>query len=105
MREVVITKENFQREVLLYKDTPVLLDFWAMWCSPCMKMGPIVELVADKYADRIKVGKVNVDEQRELAEEYDIMYIPTLIVFKSGKAVSTSNGLKRKDEILNMLGV
>ncbi|MBR6451555.1 MAG: thioredoxin, partial [Lachnospiraceae bacterium] len=88
---------------LLYKDTPVLLDFWAMWCSPCMKMGPIVELVADKYADRIKVGKVNVDEQQELAIKFGIMSIPTLIVFKDGKVTNQTMGLQPKENILALL--
>ena len=100
MREVVITKENFQRKVLLYKDTPVLLDFWAMWCSPCMKMGPIVELVADKYADRIKVGKVNVDEQPELASAFRVDSIPLLVVLKDGQIVNQAVGMRGEEDIL-----
>ena len=103
MREVVITKENFQREVLLYKDTPVLLDFWAMWCSPCMKMGPIVELVADKYADRIKVGKVNVDEEPELSSVFNVSSIPLLVVLDHGKAVKSSVGYVPKEKVLELL--
>ena len=105
MREIVITKENFQNEVLNYKDTPVLLDFWAMWCSPCMKMGPIVELVADKYADRIKVGKVNVDEQPELAAAFKVESIPMLVVVKDGGIVKQSVGYRSKDDVLEMLGL
>ena len=104
MAEITLTQENFKTEVL-QSELPVLVDFWASWCGPCRMIAPTVEEIAKEYDGKVKVGKVNVDEQRELAEEYDIMYIPTLIVFKSGKAVSTSNGLKRKDEILNMLGV
>lgn len=100
MREVVITKENFQREVLLYKDTPVLLDFWAMWCSPCMKMEPIVELVADKYADRIKVGKVNVDEQPELASAFRVDSIPLLVVLKDGQIVNQAVGMRGEEDIV-----
>ena len=100
MREVVITKENFQREVLLYKDTPVLLDFWAMWCSPCMKMGPIVELVADKYADMIKVGKVNVDEQPELASAFRVDSIPLLVVLKDGQIVNQAVGMRGEEDIV-----
>ena len=103
MREVVITKENFQREVLLYKDTPVLLDFWAMWCSPCMKMGPIVELVADKYADRIKVGKVNVDEEPELANAFRVSSIPLVVLMKDGKIAGSSVGYRPKADIEKLL--
>lgn len=104
MAEITLTQQNFKAEVL-ESQIPVLVDFWASWCGPCRMIAPTVEEIAKEYEGKIKVGKVNVDEQAELASEYDIMYIPTLIVFKGGKAVSTSNGLKRKDEILKMLGI
>ncbi|MBP5379785.1 MAG: thioredoxin [Ruminococcus sp.] len=100
MKEVVITKENFQKEVLLYKDTPVMLDFWAMWCSPCMKMGPIIEVIADQYADKVKVGKVNVDEQPELASAFRVESIPMLVILKEGKIIKQSIGLRNVEDII-----
>ncbi|MBR5683877.1 MAG: thioredoxin [Ruminococcus sp.] len=103
MREVVITKENFQREVLNYKDTPILLDFWAMWCGPCMALGPVIEQIADEYAGRIKVGKVNVDEQPELAAAFRVENIPMLAVVKDGIPVKIAEGLRPKQDILDML--
>ena len=105
MNEVVITKENFQREVLNYKDTPVLLDFWAMWCGPCMALGPVIEQIADEYKGKIKVGKVNVDEQPELAAAFRVESIPLLVVVKDGAVVKQSVGLKPKEDIIAMLGL
>ena len=105
MNEVVITKENFQREVLNYKETPVLIDFWAMWCGPCMSLGPVIEQIADEYKGRIKVGKVNVDEQPELASAFRVESIPLLVVVKDGLPVKQAVGLRPKAEILEMLGL
>ena len=105
MNEVVITKENFQREVLNYKDTPVLIDFWAMWCGPCMALGPIIEQIADEYKGRLKVGKVNVDEQPELASAFRVESIPLLVVVKDGLPVKQAVGLRPKEEILEILGL
>ena len=105
MNEVVITKENFQREVLQYKDTPVLLDFWAMWCGPCMALGPVIEQIADEYEGRIKVGKVNVDEQPELASAFRVESIPLLVVVKDGLPVKQSVGLCPKEEILKLIDI
>ena len=82
-----------------------LVDFWAPWCGPCKMLMPVVEELAKEYDGKIKVGKVNVDDEADLASEYDIMYIPTLMVFKGGKVITTSNGVKRKDEILKMLEI
>lgn len=104
MTEITLTKENFKEEVLDSK-IPVLVDFWASWCGPCRMIAPVVEEIAKEYDGKIKVGKVNVDDEGDLASEYDIMYIPTLIVFKNGKVTNVSNGLKRKDEILKMLEI
>ena len=104
MAEITLTKDNFKEEVL-DSALPVLVDFWASWCGPCRMIAPTVEEIAKEYDGKIKVGKVNVDDEADLASEYDIMYIPTLMVFKGGKVITTSNGVKRKDEILKMLEI
>ena len=105
MAEIVITKENFDSEVRNYKGLPVLLDFWAGWCGPCMMLSPIVEEIADEYDGKIKVGKVNVDEQPELAMAFRVESIPMLVFVKDGVIQKTAVGYRQKDEILNMLGL
>ena len=102
MKELTITTESFQKDVL-EADKPVLVDFWASWCGPCRMLGPVVEGIAEKYSDRVIVGKVNVDEQPELAAKFNIMTIPTLIVFKNGQPTNTSIGVKTEQEILDLL--
>ncbi len=101
MSAINITKENFKKEVLEAKQ-PVLLDFWASWCGPCRMVSPIVDEIAGERSD-IKVGKVNVDEQQELASQFQIMSIPTLVVIKDGKVVNKSTGAKPKQQILAMI--
>ena len=102
MAEIIITKENFENEVL-NSAKPVLVDFWAQWCGPCRMLGPIIEEIANDYEGKVKVGKVNVDEQPNLASKYGIASIPTVIVFKNGKPEKTLVGLRSKNEIENMI--
>jgi thioredoxin 1 len=102
MSVLKITKDNFNQEVI-ESDKPVLLDFWASWCGPCKMVGPIVEQVAEETADSVKVGKVNVDEEPELAQQFRVMSIPTLVVLKDGKVVQSSVGVRPKQEILAMI--
>ena len=96
-----ITKENFRQEVLQSRK-PVLLDFWANWCGPGRMVAPLVEESAGELPD-LKVGKVNVDEQQELAGAFQIMSIPTLVVVKDGRVVSQTVGVRPKQEILSIL--
>ncbi len=101
MSAIHITNNNFEQEVL-QSDKPVLIDFWASWCGPCRMVGPIIDEIAAERQD-IKVVKINVDEEQELAASFQIMSIPTLVVMKDGKVVSQSAGAKSKAQILNML--
>mgnify|MGYP001061689266 FL=1 len=100
MSAMTVTKENLHE--LLESDTPVLLDFWAKWCPPCRMVSPIVDEIASEVT-HAKVGKVDIDEQPELAEAFNVMSIPTLAVIKSGKVVRKSVGFKPKASILRML--
>lgn len=102
MSEIIITKENFEAEVI-NSDKPVLVDFWATWCGPCMMLAPVIEEIANELSGEIKVGKVNVDEEGELAVKFGIASIPTLMVFKNGQVTNTAVGYRAKDEIVNML--
>ncbi len=104
MAEVVITKDNFENEVI-DSQKMVLLDFWATWCGPCRMIAPVVEEVAEEYEDILKVGKINVDEEPELANMFNITSIPTLVVFKDGQITDTSLGYKTKEQILALLGI
>lgn len=86
MAEVVITNDNFESEVLK-SELPVLVDFWAVWCGPCKVLSPLVEELAHEYEGKLKVGKVNVDEENDLSTKYQILSIPTLKFFKGGQEV------------------
>ncbi len=97
-----IKKADFNEKVL-QSDKPVLIDFWATWCGPCQMQGPIVEELSEELTD-VLVGKVNVDEEPDLAERYNVMSIPTLLVFKNGEVVQKAVGVQSKENLLDMLG-
>ena len=99
MAEIKITSANFEEEVLK-SELPVLVDFWAAWCGPCRMLAPAVAQIAAECEGKVKVGKVNVDEEPELAQRFGIMSIPTVLVFKDGKKVNQSIGLVPKDKLL-----
>ncbi len=102
MSELVITKDNFEKEVL-GSDIPVLLDFWAVWCGPCRMLAPAVSEIAEEYSGKVKVGKVNVDEQPALAMKFNITSIPTVMVFKNGEVTATSVGYCSKEQLEEMI--
>ena len=97
-----LTKENFKEKVL-DSNVPVLVDFYADWCGPCKMMAPIVEKLAEELEGKAKVGKINVDENQDLAMEYNIMSIPTILIFKNGKEAKRFIGLRDRNELLNEL--
>lgn len=102
MSEIIITKDNFEKEVLNSK-IPVLLDFWAAWCGPCKMLAPEISEVAKKYSDKVKVGKVNVDEQPELAMQFNITAIPTVILFKNGVPTDAVTGYCSGSKLESMI--
>jgi thioredoxin 1 len=97
-----ITSQNFKQEVM-ESDKPVLIDFWASWCGPCRMLSPIVDELANEKGDIIKVCKINVDEEPVLAQKFNVMSIPTLVVMKDGKVANVSVGVKSKQSIENMI--
>lgn len=99
---IQITSENFENEILK-SDKPVLVDFWAAWCGPCKVLGPIVEEISNEYSDKLKVGKVDVDQNNELAMRYNIMSIPTLKIFKGGNIVGEIVGAAPKQMIISAI--
>ncbi len=102
MAGIKITVENFETEVINSKE-PVLVDFWATWCGPCQMQGPVIEQASEEFAGKVKVGKLNVDEEGELAQKYGVMSIPTLILFKEGEAVKKEVGFHSMDQLKNLI--
>lgn len=100
--EIVLTEQNFETEVL-QSDKPVLIDFWAPWCGPCRMLAPAVAQIAEEYAGKAKVCKVNVDEEPGLARQFGISGIPTVLVFKNGQLADTLVGLRPKAELEALL--
>ena len=101
MAEITLIEVNFENEVLK-SDKPVLVDFWASWCGPCRMLSPVISELAEEYEGRVKVGKVNVDEEPELASKFDVMSIPTLLVFEDGELVNRAVGARPKEMILDL---
>lgn len=95
---LTITRDNFETEVI-NSDKPVLIDFWATWCAPCRMIAPTIDALADEMSDKIKVGKINVDEQQELAAAFKIMSIPTLAMTRGNNVIMQSVGVKSKEAL------
>lgn len=100
--EITIDSGNFEKEIL-NSEKPALVDFWAVWCGPCKVLGPIVEEISEEYKDKIKVGKINVDENNELAMRYNVMSIPTLKLFKGGNVIGEIVGAAPKQMITSFI--
>ena len=102
MPEVELTNANFTQEVL-QSEVPVFIDFWAPWCGPCKMMAPVIEKVAGEFAGKVKVGKVNVDDHGDLAQQYNILSIPTFMIFKGGQVVEQFSGAMPKETLVQKL--
>jgi thioredoxin 1 len=99
---VVLTEQNFQ-EVIDGSQIPILVDFWAEWCAPCRMIGPILDEISEEYDGKVKIGKLNVDENRSIAAKFGVMSIPTLILFKDGDIAEQMVGAQPKENVLKVL--
>ncbi len=97
-----VTDDNF-KEIVLDSDKPVLVDFWASWCGPCLALAPVIDELADELGDKVKICKLNVDENQKTAMEYGIKGIPTVLLFKDGKVVEQSVGLVAKEQLIELI--
>lgn len=102
MLEIKVTKENFEKEVV-NSDKKVIVDFFATWCGPCQMLAPVLSEIAEEYKDKIKVCKINVDEEQELAEKFEVVSIPTLVIFENGQPVKKSVGYISKSELEKLI--
>ena len=102
MTEIHLTAENFEKEVL-QSEIPVLVDFYAEWCGPCKMLSPVIDESAKEYEGKAKICRVNVDEEMELAQQYRVMSVPTVLVFKNGQVSGTSIGYVGKEKLTEML--
>ncbi|CDE97173.1 thioredoxin [Clostridium sp. CAG:567] len=102
MSVIELNKDNFEKEVM-EAEVPVLIDFWANWCGPCRMMSPVIDKIAEEMGDKVKVCKVNVDENHELAEKYEIMTIPAFIIVKNGAETGRTIGVQPKEDILKLI--
>ncbi len=98
--ELKLNSENFENEVL-NSNEPILVDFYADWCGPCKMMAPVIEELANDLQGKAKVGKINIDENEQLAEKYNVINIPTIVIFKDGKEAKRFIGVRDKSELLN----
>lgn len=104
MSKITITKQNFEEEVL-NSEIPVIVDFWAVWCGPCQMLAPVIAEISEELSGKVKVGKVNVDEEQELALKFGVTSIPTVMLFENGQAVKTSVGFMDKQQLKDTLGI
>lgn len=102
MSVIKITSENFEEEVIASNKT-VIIDFYADWCGPCKMMSPIIDKIAEELGENVKVGKINTDENMDLAEKYEIMSIPTIMIFKNGEVIKKFLGVTDKREIIEAI--
>lgn len=102
MLEVILTKDNFEKEVIK-SNIPVLVDFYADWCGPCKALSPIISEIAKEYDGKVKVCKLNIDTEDEIADSYNVMSVPTLLLFKEGKIAKMMVGYRPKKDIENLI--
>jgi len=102
MSELALTGENFKKEVLDFSGL-ILVDFWAPWCGPCKMLNPVLSEIEEKHTGKIKIGKLNVDEASAIANKYQVMSIPTLIIFKNGKVLEQIIGMQDKKDLIDRI--